>query len=165
MNLEGTWNFLAVDGAVVRLKTAGDSVMKLDVKAPVRSGTLHVVSSLATINLVLALDKIKTGNFLTEAAAKAFFNSYNARDLVYDAQGPHDGSGYSVAGSAKAGTIDLEITMLITAVQSAPHPEVELAGSADFGTVHIPLPGIGTVENMQVDIDAKLAVASAQQAL
>jgi len=33
-------------------------------------------------------------------------------------------------------------------------------GSASFGKVHIPLPGIGTVDDMNVDIDAKLAVQS-----
>jgi len=134
--------------------------MSLDVKAPVRSGTLQIVSSIATINLVLALDKIKTGNFLTEAAAKAFFNSYNAKDLVYNAQGPHDGNAYQVSGSASAGTLDLSITLTIRPVDSAPHPEVELVGSAAFGKVHVPLPGVGTVDDMNVDIDAKLAVAS-----
>jgi hypothetical protein len=160
MNLEGSWNFLAIDGAVVRLKSGNSGLMNLDVKAPVRSGTLHVVSSIATINLVLALDKIKTGNFLTEAAAKAFFGSYNAKDLVYTGEGPQEGSGFQVSGSASAGTLDLSIALTITGVQSAPHPEVELTGAASFGTVHIPLPGIGTVDDMQIDIDAKLAVAS-----
>ena len=160
MELTGSWNFLAVDGAEVRLKSGSSGLMSLDVKAPVRSGTLQIVSSIATINLVLALDKIKTGNFLTEAAAKAFFNSYNAKDLVYNAQGPHDGNAYQVSGSASAGTLDLSITLTIKPVDSAPHPEVELVGSAAFGKVHIPLPGVGTVDDMNVDIDAKLAVAS-----
>jgi hypothetical protein len=160
MNIEGSWNFLAIDGAEVRLKSGNSGLMNLDVKAPVRSGTLHVVSSLATINLVLALDKIKTGNFLTEAAAKAFFKGYNANDLVYNAEGPHDGSVYRVSGSATAGTLDLSITLSISGVNSAPHPEVELVGSAEFGEVHIPMPGVGKVDNLQVDIDAKLAIAS-----
>jgi hypothetical protein len=38
---------------------------------------------------------------------------------------------------------------------------VELIGSAQFGTVHIPLPGIGTVENMNIEIDARLAIRQA----
>lgn len=158
--LEGNWNFLAVDGAVVRLKSGNSGLMNLDVKAPVRQGSLMIAHSMADIHLVLALDKIKTGNFLTEAAAKAFFGSYNARDLVYRAQGPHDGTGYQVSGSASAGTLDLEITLSIMPVDAAPHPEVELVGSASFGKVHIPIPGIGTVDDMNVDIDAKLAVQS-----
>lgn len=159
--LDGNWNFLAVDGALVRLKSGNSGLMNLDVKAPVREGTLVIANSMAEIHLVLALDKIKTGNFLTEAAAKAFFSSYNARDLVYRAQGPHDGNGYQVFGSASAGTLDLQISLAIMPVDAAPHPEVELAGSAAFGKVHIPLPGVGTVDDMNVDIDAKLAVQSA----
>lgn len=160
MMLEGNWKFLAVDGAVVRLKSGNSGLMNLDVRAPVREGTLVIGNSIADIYLVLALDKIKTGNFLTEAAAKAFFGSYNARDLVYRAQGPHDGAGYQVSGSASAGTLDLHIALAIMPVDAAPHPEVELLGSAAFGKVHIPLPGVGTVDDMNVDIDAKLAVQS-----
>lgn len=160
MDLTGTWNFLAIEGAEVRLKSSNSGLMGLDVKAPVRSGTLHVVGAEATINLVLALDKIKTGNFLTEAAAKAFFKSHDAHDLIYNGKGPLTGSGYVVTGSAAAGSLDLSIDLTISAVGSATHPEVLLSGSASFGEVDIPMPGVGTVDNLQISVDASLAIAS-----
>ncbi len=159
MELEGSWQFLAIDGAEVRLRSGGSGLMSVDVKAPVRSGTLQVVGAIATVHLVLALDKIKTGNFLTEAAARSFISGYRAHDLVYFGQGPRDGRAFNVSGRATAGSLDLEISLVISAIAASPKPEVELVGSANFGQVHIPLPGMGTVDNMSVDIDAKLAIS------
>ena len=36
--------------------------------------------------------------------------------------------------------------------------EIEIVGSAAFGTVHIPIPGLGTVDDLTVEIDARLIV-------
>ena len=38
--------------------------------------------------------------------------------------------------------------------------EIEIVGSASVGRVHIPLPGLGTVDDFGFDIDARLAMAS-----
>jgi len=159
MEVQRSFTFLAVDGADVRLKSGGSSLTKVEIKAPVRSGKLHIVDSIATINLVLALDKLKTGNFFTEAAARTFIGGYNAHDLVFQGSGTHNGNDYDVSGNAQAGELDVEISLTITAVANSPEPEVELVGSAAFGRVHIPLPGIGTVENLIIDIDARLTVS------
>ena len=161
MELQGSFTFLAIDGADVRLKSGGSSIINMEIKAPVRSGSLHIVDSIATMNLVLALDKLKTGNFFTEAAARTFIGSYNAHDLVFQGSGPRSGNAYDVSGNAQAGELDVEISLAITAVANSPQTEVELVGSAAFGRVHIPLPGIGTVENLNIDINARLTVSEA----
>ena len=103
MELQGLFTFLAIDGADVRLKSGGSSIINVEIKAPVRSGRLHIVDSIATMNLVLALDKLKTGNFFTEAAARTFIGSYNAHDLVFQGSGPRSGNAYDVSGNAQAG--------------------------------------------------------------
>ena len=36
--------------------------------------------------------------------------------------------------------------------------EIEIVGSANIGTVHLPLPGMGTVEDFGFDVDARLAM-------
>ncbi len=159
MELLGSFTFLAIDGAEVRLKSGSARLMNVEIKAPVRSGTLHIVDSIATMNLVLALDKLKTGNFLTEAAARTFISGYKAQDLVFQGSGPHNGNAYDVSGNAVAGELDVQMTLIVTSVLNTTQPEVELMGSAQFGTVHIPLPGIGTVENMNIEIDARLAIS------
>jgi hypothetical protein len=158
MELLGSFTFLAIDGAEVRLKSGSSRLMNVEIKAPVRSGSLHIVDSIATMNLVLALDKLKTGNFLTETAARTFISGYKAQDLVFQGSGPHNGNAYDVSGNAVAGELDVQMSIIVTSVLNSTQPEVELMGSAQFGTVHIPLPGIGTVENMNIEIDARLAI-------
>ena len=158
MELLGSFTFLAIDGAEVRLKSGSSQLMNVEIKAPVRSGSLDIVDSIATINLVLALDKLKTGNFLTEAAARTFISGYKAQDLVFKGFGPYNGHAYEVSGNAVAGEIDVQMSIMLTSVVNPEHQEVELTGSAQFGTVRIPLPGIGTVENMNVEIDARLGI-------
>lgn len=159
MTLTGSFIFLAIDGAEVRLRSESSQLMNLEIKVPVRSGSLHIVDSVATMNLVLALEKLKTGNFFTEAAARTFISGYKAHDLVFQGSGPHDGSSYDVTGNAQAGELDIEMSLAVTEVVNATHPQVELMGSSAFGTVHIPLPGIGTLENMSIEIDAILAIS------
>ena len=161
MELLGSFIFVAIDGAEVRLTSGSSRLMNVDIKAPVRSGSLHIVDSIATMNLVLALDKLKTGNFLTDAAARTFISGYKAQDLVFSGSGPHNGNAYDVLGNAVAGEIDVQMSIILTSVGNSKQPEVELTGSAQFGTVHIPLPGIGTVEDMNIEIDAQLAVRKA----
>jgi hypothetical protein len=169
MELLGSFTFVAIDGAEVRLKSGSSRLMNVEIKAPVRSGSLHIADSIATMNLVLALDKLKTGNFLTEAAARTFISGYKAQDLVFKGSGPHNANGhanghangYNVSGNAVAGEIDVQMSIILTSVGNSAQPEVELIGSAQFGTVHIPLPGIGTVENMNIEIDARLAIRQA----
>ena len=69
----------------------------------------------------------------------------------------------TVQGTATAGDIALEIALRITAIGPSHDPmgEIELTGSANVGTVHIPLPGMGTVEDFSFDVDARLRTAGA----
>lgn len=137
--------------------------MDLDVSAPVRSGELRLHGENAQLDLTIALDRIKTGNFLTEHAARAFIAGYRAHDLVYSGVGRLGESSTSVSGPAKAGTIDVEIDLAITPIGDGWHSlsEIEVVGNAGFGRVTIPLPGIGTVDDLVIDIDARLMVKAA----
>lgn len=159
--LAGSWAFTAVDGADVRLRSGDVGVMNIDVTAPLREGTLRISAGKASLALIIALDRLRTGNFLTEHAARAFIAGYGAHDLVYDADGTARKTPFQVAGQARAGQLDLNIALSVSLLGGDSPSEAELTGSASFGRVHIPIPGLGTVENLNIDIDARLALASA----
>ena len=152
----GKWEIRAVDGAEVRLRSGQLGLMSLDVVAPVSSGLLHVATHEITLTL-----QLKTGNFLLQSAARSIVNRYQAHTLVYTGTGPA-GETWSVAGSAQAGTIEVDLGLTITPVASptAPMGEIEITGSASMGTVHLPIPGLGTIDNFSFDVDAKLALRS-----
>lgn len=151
-----------MDGGDVRLRNSqGAGLMNLDVSAPVRTGQLRLEPAHIALDLTIALDQIKTGNFLTEHAARAFIAGYRAHDLVYAGTGTRSGDPVIVRGPATAGQIDVEIELSVSPVAADwdAMSEIEIVGTAGFGTVHVPLPGVGTVDNLVVDIDARLRVS------
>lgn len=155
------WLIGQMDGGDVRLRNgAGSGLVDLDVSAPVRSGQLLLSAAHISLDLTVALDKVKTGNFLTEHAARAFIAGYRAHDLVYAGKGGRGSDVTTVRGPAKAGNVDVEIELSVTPVDVDwdSMSEIEIVGSADFGTVNIPIPGIGSVKDLVVEIDARLLV-------
>ena len=159
--MKQVWMIGQMDGGDVRLRNgAGSGLMDLDVSAPVRGGQLMLSAAHISLDLTVALDKMKTGNFLTEHAARAFIAGNRAHDLVYAGTGSHSGARCTVRGPAKAGAVDVDIELSITPVDSdwEDMSEIEIVGSAAFGTVHIPIPGLGTVDDLTVEIDARLIV-------
>lgn len=161
VNLEGSWTLPAIEGADVRLSSGSHTALKVDMRAPIRSGQLHVTARSLTLDLVIAMDKVKTGNFLTEAAIRSFLAGYRAQDLVYQGSGAHSGAQAQITGQASAGTLDLTIALSVSFLGGAHPTEIELVGSTSFGTVTIPLPGVGTIDDLQVDVDARLALERA----
>lgn len=162
--MEQIWTIGQMDGGDVRLRNSqGSGLMNLDVSAPVRAGQLLVQPALVTLELTIALDQIKTGNFLTERAARAFFAGYRAHDLVYTGTGNREADPVSVRGPAQAGSIDVDIELKVQPIDGdwSAMSEIEILGTAGFGTVHIPLPGVGTVDDLIIDIDARLSVQRA----
>jgi hypothetical protein len=146
-----------MDGGDVRLRSGSRGLINLDVRAPVRSGRLVIGDASATLDLVIALDQISTGNFFTEQAARAMLAGYRVQDLVYSGSGPWVESAFGVSGQAQAGTMDVTIHLAVTPPSSS--TTIELTGSAGFGAVHIP--GIGAVDDFIVEVDAVLEVRPA----
>ena len=155
----GEWEIAAVDGADVRLRSGRVGLMSVDVSAPVASGLLQITAQEITVTLNLALDQLKTGNFLLQSAARSIVTRNKANELVYSGKGPV-GEIWSVTGIARAGSIEVELDLTITPIASASSPmgEIEIVGSANMGTVHLPIPGMGTIEDFSFDVDAKLAL-------
>lgn len=156
----GSWSVKTVDGADVRLRSGRIGIVTVDVTAPVTSGQLHVADDGVRLSLVLALDQLRTRNFLWERAARALVKRHEAHALTYAGAGPAQSSPWQIVGHARSGDIDLEL--LLTATPSGPShdplSEIELMGSAAVGTVHLPFPGLGTVDDFSFDVDARLAM-------
>ena len=161
---EGSWSIHTVDGADVRLRSGRVGLVTVDVTAPVSGGELHVTSEHVRLTLRLALDELRTRNFLVQAAARTLVTRHDAHVLDYAGSGPNDDGIAQVAGHATSGDIDVELLLTVTPCgpQHDPMAEIELVGSAFMGTVHLPLPGMGTVEDFSFDVDARLATRPRQ---
>lgn len=159
MTDHGSWVIDAVDGADVRLRSGRIGLFSVDVKAPVRSGTLVAGPTGVRLDLVLALNKLSTGNFLMDRAAKSLISRHDASDLNYTGHGEASEHPWQISGHAVSGDVNIELTLSITPIGGGdPMAEIELRGSASMGTVHLPLPGLGTVDDFAFDVDARLAL-------
>ena len=156
----GSWSVHTVDGADVRLRSGRVGLVTVDVTAPVTGGELVTGPDGVRFTLRIALDQLRTGNFLMQAAARTLVSRHDAIVLAYDGSGQAHDSQWQVTGTATAGDVDLELDLVITAVggDGDPMSEIELVGSANVGTVHLPLPGMGTIDDFSFDVDARLAM-------
>lgn len=155
----GSWSVHTVDGASVRLRSGRIGLMSVEVSAPVTGGRLQVAGDGVRLTLNLALDRLST-NFLLQSAARSLVKKNDAHDLGYQGAGPASDSPWQVSGVAVAGDVNVELVLVVTPAGPAEDAmaAIELVGSANLGTVHLPLPGLGTVEDFSFDVDARLAL-------
>jgi hypothetical protein len=155
---EGVWAIHTVDGAEVRLRSGRIGLVKVDVRAPVSGGELTVRADEVRLTLHLALDQMRT-SIVMQAAARSIVTRHDARVLTYDGTGTNE-TPWQVSGHAAAGTIDIRLSLMVTACGADADlmSEIELVGTANLGTVHLPLPGLGTVDDFSFDVDARLAL-------
>ena len=149
--VRGEWSIPSAKGAEVRLRSGQGGLMSAEANAPVRSGSLVIGDTEVVLDLVIALEKIRMGNFLMQAAARTLISLHRVHDLAFRGSGATTDaiSGVAVAGDV---TVPLVLALEITGDQ------LEFTGSASMGTVHIPLPGLGTIEDFSFDVDARLVL-------
>jgi len=158
-----TWKIDTVGGGHVRLRSGCIGLVSIDATAPVSGGELIVGDPEVIFRLRLDLQKMKAGNFLMQAAARSLVSSHGVTALDYEGRGSATETGWAVSGTAVAGTINVPLDLAITTADphDSPLSEIDIAGSASVGTVTIPLPGIGTVEDFGFDLEARLAMVPA----
>lgn len=123
----------------------------MQANAPVRHGSLMIDQSGVTLDLVIALEKMRMNNVLLQTAARGIFSMHRVRDLNYQGVGQELDS---VTGIARAGDIEVPLLLALSISGS----QLELVGGASMGTVHIPLPGLGTIDDFSFDVDARLTI-------
>lgn len=149
------------DAGHVRLRSGRIGLVSVDVRAPVAEGSFTIASDEVALSLRLRLDRLRTGNPLLQMAARSLVTRHEAHVLAYDGRGPL-GERWQVAGTATAGDIALELTIEVVSIPDRDQiAALDITGSANVGTVHLPLPGLGTVENFAFDVEGRLDVRPA----
>lgn len=151
--MHGSWS--VVDGEQVRLRSTRIGLVSIDVTAPVTHGDLQIAPGSTRLTLTIALDRLRTGNLLLQSAARSLVSSNGGQELRYVGTGT---GGLQVAGVAKAGTIEVELGLDLVACGPAEDPmsQLVIGGSANLGTVTLPLPGLGTVRDFTFSVEARV---------
>jgi hypothetical protein len=157
---EGAWQVKTIDGADVRLRTGSVGLMDVDVSAPVSGGQLRLTEDAVHLTLHLDLGALKT-HFLLQSPARRIVSRNNAQVLSYVGEGMATALPWHVTGHARAGSIDVELTLAIKPCGPATDPmaEIEVSGSASLGEVNLPLPGLGKIDDFAFDVDGRFGLA------
>lgn len=146
-----------MQGAHVRLRSGKIGLISVEASAPVSSGELHLGQHETTFVLALALDQLKSPNFLMQRAARSIVTKHDGHNLTFDGRGEASASPWVVTGLACAGTIEVTLDVTLTpTTQSETMMDVELTGIAAFGDVSLPLPGMSNIADFNCDVDAVL---------
>ena len=147
----GTWNLQSVSDGDVRLRSGSVGLMSAQASAPVRHGRLIVEPQRVHLDIVIALDKIKMGNFVMQAAARTLISMHKVHDLTFAGSGSELSS---VHGIARAGDVEVDLDLALSVSESLLH----FNGQGSLGTVHIPIPGLGTIDDFRFDVEASVGL-------
>ncbi len=146
-NTPRTCREVVSDGSHMNIRTNRIGLLSIHATAPVMNGVL----SEQELEFTVRIDRVETGNPLLDPELHALIHQITSGTLVF--RGRRSGEGFS--GSASAGNVTVPLDLRISDSGSA----LELAGRSQFSDVHVPLPGLGHIRHLEVDIDGQIRLA------
>lgn len=131
----------------MHIRTNRLGLLAIHATAPVVNGTV----SDTDLHFTVRIDQVDTGNPLLDPELHALIHELTSGELTFT--GRRDGEVYS--GQAQAGNI--VVPLALSAADGAGMLQVE--GNSSFSDVHVPLPGLGHIRHLEVDIDGRLHLA------
>ena len=154
----GAWNQL-LPAATLELASEVKG-KQITLKAPIDSADLTVDDAGAVLTMSIGLDRVKSGNFLLDIGLGGFLSSYGAKELMYVGSGPSGVEPLLVGGVATSGrvAVDLELE-LKTGTSRGADLLLDVRGTAVFDDVDVPIPGIGKLSDLTLQVRAQITLA------
>jgi hypothetical protein len=147
----GTWSIEPT--SLVTMTTEKIGPTSLQVRAPVTGGRLEVTAKQALLRLELSLAKLKASNFLMQGAARALVKRYDGDALIFDASGEVASLPWHVSGQARAGSVDVPMTVDATPNPAASPRQLKLGGTVTMEDIEIPIPGLSGISTLTFSLD------------
>ncbi len=135
-------------GSQMQIRTNRIGLLTIHATAPVIDGML----SETTLEFTVRIDEVITGNPLMDPELHTLIHRITRGTLTFSG----DRRGKAFSGEAQAG--DITVPLTLTASGSGDGPLL-VKGSSQFSEVHVPLPGLGHIRHLEVDIDGYLHLA------
>lgn len=131
----------------MRVRTSRIGLLTINATAPIVDGQLTDSS----LSFRVRIDEVSTGNPLVDPELHALIHELTSGTLTFDGQ--RNGQVYT--GKASAGQITIPLDLSATLDEAV----VTLTGTSVFSDLHLPLPGMGHIKHLEVDIDGNLHLA------
>lgn len=130
--------------STVQIRTSRIGLLTIHAVAPVVDGEV----SDAELSFTVRIDEVSTGNPLLDPELHALIHEITSGTLQFVGQR----AGEVYAGTASAGDITVPLSLALDPEQTT----AQVRGSSTFSNLHVPLPGMGHIKHLQVDIDGHL---------
>ena len=151
----GTWTI--EPGSPITLQTH-DFPTSLEVSAPVTGGGLHVAKSTVRLRIEMSLEKLKASNFLMQGAARALVKRFDGDLLIFEAEGAAADHPWTVSGNAKAGQVDVPMSVEATPRPGDDPSTLLLGGSVTMNDISIPIPGLSGISSITFSLDGSVGL-------
>lgn len=155
----GTWDIKP--DTLIKLQTEKIGITSLEVTAPVTGGRLHVVTHTVSLRLEMSLEKLKASNFLMQGAARALVKKFDGDLLIFEAEGPSAVHPWAVSGNAKAGAVDVPMSVEATPQPGDAPSQLLLGGTVTMDDIAIPVPGLSGITSISFTIDGTVTLIPA----
>lgn len=150
----GQWS---VDGpSTISLKTSRVGLMSFHAHAPVVDGSVRMGAGEVEVEFDVAIDQVATGNPLLDPEVHALVKAQSDGRLRFSGRGAELGA---LNGTASAGTISIPLAIVAAQSQRSDNSvDLEINGQTTFTDIHVPLPGLGHIKHIEVDISGVLTL-------
>jgi hypothetical protein len=100
----------------------------------------------------MSLEKLKASNFLMQGAARALIKRFDGDLLIFEAEGSAADHPWTVSGNAKAGQVDVPMSVEATPQPGDDPSTLLLGGSVTMNDISIPIPGLSGISSVTFNL-------------
>lgn len=151
---QGEWS---IEGpSSIKLKTSRIGLMSFHAHAPVTDGVVRIGDGDVELEFAVAIDQVATGNPLLDPEVHALVKSESDGRLRFKGSGTDL---QSLTGTASAGTITVPLDLSAQRQSGAAGADdLSITGRTSFTDIHVPLPGIGHIKHIDINIEGLLTL-------
>ena len=153
---DGRWTLASQ--STISLKTSRIGLLSVHAHAPVIDGEVSIADGEVSLEFVVAINQVSTGNPLLDPEVHALVNSGSDGTLIFAGSGA---SLSEVVGHASAGNVKVPLELAATPTSEGDELPLELTGKTTFHDIHLPLPGMGHINHVDIDIEGLVTLMRA----
>lgn len=153
---QGSWRLASQ--STISLKTSRIGLFGIHAHAPVVDGTARIADGEVTLEFIVAIDQVSTGNPVLDPEVHALVHSGSDGRLTFSGTGA---SLAEVTGHAVAGNVKVPLELAATSSPDSDDLELQVTGKTSFTDIHLPLPGMGHIHQVDIDIEGLLTLMRA----
>lgn len=152
----GTWQL--ANQSTITMKTSRIGLFGIHAHAPVVDGKARIEDGEVMLEFIVAIDQVSTGNPVLDPEVHALVHSGSDGRLTFSGTGA---TLAEVTGHAVAGNVKVPLELAASPSTASDDLLLQVTGRASFTDLHLPLPGMSHIHQVDIDIEGLLTLMRA----